>query len=85
VTEDILDSWVGKSVHIEVLSGIGNHIVGPAVQRGYEVGVAGARGVLTEVSERGIFLTNDRAGDLFFSWNAVLMIQPSQEVRDWRR
>jgi hypothetical protein len=73
---DILGSWVGRSVHVEVLSGVGERTMGPAEKTSYRLGIAEAVGILEEVSERGIILADERTGDLFFSWNAILRIQP---------
>jgi hypothetical protein len=80
---DILESWVGRSVHVEVLSGLGSREVGPAQRPGYKLGVAEADGLLEEVGERGIILREDRGSDLFFSWNAVLMIQAHRKDDGW--
>jgi hypothetical protein len=76
MTEDILDSWMGRSVRIEVLSGVGERMLAPAQKPSYRLGVAEAVGILEEVSERGIILADERTGDLFYSWSALLRIQP---------
>ncbi len=76
---DILHSWVGRYVHIEVLSGVGPRTLVAGQKPGYGLGMSEAAGILEEVSERGIILTEERAGDLFFSWGAVLRIQPHEQ------
>jgi hypothetical protein len=76
---DILQSWVGGYVRVELLSGVGPRTMAPAQKPSYRLGVAEAVGILEEVSERGIILTDECAGELFFSWGAVLRIQPHQQ------
>lgn len=71
-----MSEWVGKEVYANVLGGIGGQVTGLLRQPGHELGVTEVSGVLKAVDERGIVVTEARAGDLFFSWAAVIMVQP---------
>jgi hypothetical protein len=84
VSQDNLSLWVRSHVHVEVLYGAGTRTVTPGRLPHYDMGVAELEGLLTEVSKHGIILLQNNTDELFFSWNAVLMIRPSKEEVGWR-